>query len=226
MNKVNTMQWNQEGLATRKADNGLPRKSWAQSLRFFWIKTLLLLVAAGAMVAQAGSESENRFGFNAKWVGLTFHPDGGENQGYPLQLDDGAYFVVQLGLQADADYYLHRWFLLRATTSLYKDCALVWAGYNHIGFRVNVPIGERFVFRVGIGPTQVWRQNWLGKVDGYVRDSFFGKGGPGAFQDKFLWYGGDLDFEWKIRDNWSFVYGMIPGWPEVITNNIGGRYSF
>jgi hypothetical protein len=187
---------------------------------------VLALLSLNSWAEKPAWMPEHPWAANFLLMGLTFHPDGGENEGYPRQLDDEAYFVIMPGMQADLDYQFHRYALARFSTSLYRDCADVWSGFFHLGPRVNLPIGERFVFRVGIGPTYLWRQNWFGVVAGYRKDSFYGDGKPGDFQTKFLWYGGDLDFEWKLNPKVSLIYANIPGWPEVITSNVGLRYTF
>jgi hypothetical protein len=187
---------------------------------------ILALLSLNSWAEKPAWMQEHPWAANFLLMGLTFHPDGGENEGYPRQLDDEAYFVIMPGMQADLDYQFHRYALARFSTSLYRDCADVWSGFFHLGPRVNLPIGERFVFRVGIGPTYLWRQNWFGVVAGYRKDSFYGDGKPGDFQTKFLWYGGDLDFEWKLNSKVSLIYANIPGWPEVITSNVGLRYTF
>jgi hypothetical protein len=187
----------------------------------------LLAAALPAFSGELWSgQPERPWAVNALLTGLTYHPDGGENEGYPRQLDDEAYWVVMPGMQVDVDYALHRFALARISTSLYRDCADVWSGYFHLGPRLNLPLGSRFVFRIGIGPTYLWRENWLGKVEGYTKDSFYGKATPGDFQGKFIWYGGDIDIEYKINEKVSFIYANIPGWPEVITSNVGLRYTF
>lgn len=168
----------------------------------------------------------SRFGAGLKFTGLSYHPDGGENEGYPRQLDDKAFWVLLLGGEADLDWRPHRFLYVRASTSFYKDCADLWAGYYHLGFRANYDIGERVGLRIGIGPTYLWRQNWYGRVAGYRRDSFFGEPTGGDYQGAFIWYGGDAEAEWKLNDRAAFVYSVIPGWPEVIQSSIGMRYTF
>lgn len=80
---------------------------------------------------------------------------------------------------------------------------------------------------MGAGPTILWRQNWLGRVEGYRRDSFFGEADSSSdFQDAFLWYGGDIEASYRVNERWGVVVSMIPGWPEVITTAIGVRREF
>jgi hypothetical protein len=163
---------------------------------------LLSLATAIAAPAHARGPGENPFGPAAwtaperfaaalKYTGLTYHPGGGENaEHYKRSLDDGDYWVVMVGAQADLDYKLLPFLYLRGSVAGYKDCADLWAGYYHLGFRANWDVNERLSVRIGIGPTYLWRQNWLGKVKDYERDSFFGEATGGDFQGAFIWYGG------------------------------------
>lgn len=193
-------------------------------LRLF---ALLFVTAAFARAADPAYLDPSRFAANLKYTGLSYHPGGGENEEhYKRSLDDKDFWVVLVGLQADGDYKLNRFLYLRASTSLYRDCSDLWAGFYHFGFRANWDATDRLSLRVGIGPTYLWRQNWYGKVKGYKKDSFFGDAKGGDFQTAFIWYGGDVDVEWKAWDKVSLVYGVIPGYPEVIQNSIGARYNF
>jgi hypothetical protein len=167
-----------------------------------------------------------RFGVGLKYTGISYHPDGGEHEGYPRKLDDAAFWVLLIGTQLDADWRANRFLYLRFSTSLYRDCADVWAGYYNFGFRANYDITDRWGVRIGVGPTYLWRQNWFGRVDGYTRDSFFGPATKGDFQGKYIWYGGDAEVEWKPYEKVSFVYSVIPGWPEVIQSSAGMRFTF
>jgi hypothetical protein len=180
--------------------------------------------------SQAGESLINppgQFAANLKYTGITYHPGGGENlDHYKRSLDSEDYWVLLVGAQADIDYLLSPFLYLRASTSLYRDCADVWAGYYHLGFRANWDATEKLSLRVGIGPTYLWRENWNGVVRGYTKDSFFGPATKGKYQGAFIWYGGDAEVEWKISPKVSALYSVIPGYPEVIQNSVGLRYSF
>lgn len=202
-------------------------------------KTVLASAAAALAVAAASLpaapvpydpaaplNAPERFGLGLKYTGLSFHPDGGEHEGYPRKLDDAAFWVLLIGAELDADWRPFRYLYLRGSASLYKDCADLWAGYYHLGFRANYDFGDRVGVRIGIGPTYLWRQNWLHRVAGYHHDSFFGDSTQGDFQGKFIAYGGDAEIEWKAWDHVSLAYSVIPGWPEVIQSSAGFRYTF
>lgn len=190
---------------------------------------ILAFLSAVAVTASEGNPwlAKERFAAGLKFTGITYHPDGGENEEpYKRSFDDEDFWVLQVGGQLDGDYLLHRFFYLRATTSLYRDCADVWAGFFHFGFRANYDTPFGLSMRVGIGPSYIWRENWLGVVKGYRRDSFFGPATDGTFQTAFLWHGGDIELEYRAWDKASIVYSVIPGYPEVIHNSIGARYRF
>ncbi|MEO7427040.1 MAG: hypothetical protein ABI036_17765 [Fibrobacteria bacterium] len=182
---------------------------------------------AGKNAGGSGYLAPERFAAALKYTGLTYHPGGGENtEHYKRSLDANDYWVILVGFQGDADYKLHRFFYVRASASLYQDCAELWAGYYHLGFRANWDVNDKISLRIGIGPTYLWRQNWFGRVKDYEKDSFFGAAKGGDFQGAFIWYGGDADVEWKAWDKLSLVYSVIPGYPEVITSSLGLRYNF
>jgi hypothetical protein len=197
------------------------------SLRRIAFAFALLLPLHAFAQSNLSWSDPSRFGAAVKYTGLSYHPGGGENEEHYLRsLDSRDFWVVLLGAQVDVDYALHKYLLVRASTSLYKDCADVWAGYYHLGFRAQVMPTDRLALRVGIGPTYLWRQNWFHRVKGYTKDSFFGPATEGAFQGKFIWYGGDVEAEWKAWDKLSLVYSVIPGYPEVIQNSLGLRLTF
>ncbi|MDB5047266.1 MAG: hypothetical protein JWO30_337 [Fibrobacteres bacterium] len=177
-------------------------------------------------MARSQSDYGNRFALGANYYALTYHPGGGGAE-YPRQFDDKAYWVLQVGGEGYADYYVKPWFLVRGAGSLYKDCADVWAGFAHLGFRLNWAPAERLAFRIGIGPSFLWRQSWLGKVKNYRSDAFFGRPDPGAkFQSAWIWYGGNLEAEYKLRPHLGLLYSLVPGYPFVITSSLGLRAGF
>lgn len=205
----------------------VPTPRFAAALSLLGLALALAPLASAADTETPAWLAPERFAVGLKYTGLTYHPDGGENEEpYKRSLDDRDFWVVQVGGQLDGDYKVNRWFYLRSSTSLYRDCADVWAGFFHFGFRANYDSPFGVSFRVGVGPTFIWRENWLGVVKGYKRDSFFGAAKDETFQTAFLWHGGDVEVEWQAWDRVSLVYSMIPGWPEVLHNSMGARYAF
>ena len=185
----------------------------------------ILALAALAAGAAVPSDYDNRFAAGLNYYALTYHPGGGGAH-YPRELDDRAFWVIQVGAEANGDYYLHRLLLLRVSGSLYRDCADVWAGFAHFGFRFNWA-RSRFATRIGIGPSFLWRESWLGQVARYRSDGFFGRPAPGdRFQSRWIWYGGNLEAELKLRGRLGLVYSLVPGFPFVVTSSLGLRAGF
>ncbi|MDQ3001720.1 MAG: hypothetical protein M3Y08_10725 [Fibrobacterota bacterium] len=184
----------------------------------------LFLIFSAMTPAQ--SEPAETWALGVNYYALTFHPGGGGAE-YPRQFDDKAYWVLQVGGEAYADYYLKPWFLLRGAGSLYKDCADVWAGFAHFGFRFNWNLAQRLAFRIGIGPSFLWRESWLGVVDRYRADAFFGRPKKtDRFQSAWIGYGGNLEAEYKVTPRLGLIYSVVPGFPLVVTNSLGLRAGF
>lgn len=188
---------------------------------------MLLSLVGLASAPDSIQRLDSDWAINAKYFALTYHPDGGENEGYPRQLDDQAYWVLQVGAQIDVDRRIASWLQWRSIGALYRDCADVWAGFIHTGPRLEWTPVPNLSLLFGVGPTFLWRQNWLFHVKGYTKDSFFGKADSSSdYQSAFLWYGGDLEAQWRIDRKWSVVASVVPGWPEVITTSVGARREF
>jgi hypothetical protein len=192
------------------------------------LKTVLVLIALGSTLLTAGESWDyaNRWAVGADYYALTYHPGGGGAQ-YPRQLDDSAYWVLQAGAEGYADYFAFPWLILRVAGASYKDCADVWAGFVHLGFRLNWAPTERTAFRIGIGPSFLWRESWLGVVKRYRADAFFGR--PKAtdnWQTAWIWYGGNLEAEYKFNRRLGLLYSLVPGYPLVMTSSLGLRASF
>lgn len=185
-------------------------------------------MVSGAMAdgSEALSDYLNKFALGANYYALTYHPGGGGTV-YPRQLDPEAYWVLQVGAEAYADRYVTRWFLLRGAASLYRDCADVWAGFAHFGFRFNWAPDPRYALRIGLGPSLLWRESWLGKVKRYRSDGFFGRPKPtDRFQTAWIGYGGNIEAEAKLGRGWGLVYSLVPGFPFVVTSSLGLRAGF
>ncbi|MFC1584999.1 hypothetical protein ACFL5V_05585 [Fibrobacterota bacterium] len=188
-------------------------------------KILVLLISVTALYS--GPADQSNLAVAVKYIGLTCHPFGVQGFDFALAVDEGGFFVLQVGLETDVDYYLYECLILRASGSLYKDCANVWAGYYHLAPRLSLPITPELIFRIGIGPTIIWRENWAGEFDRYGGNIFYGdRKEGGTFETAFLWYGGNLDLDWKVNEDYSILYSVIPGLPSAISNSIGVRRRF
>ena len=186
----------------------------------------IILILASFSTIPASKGHKYDFAVNLKYFGLAMHTFPA-HWDYDLAIDKKGYAVLQIGGEADLDFYLNNYFLLRASANVYKDCFNLWAGAYHFGFRANFPVGERWEFRIGIGPTVIWRQNWWKHVDRFGGDFFYGTDEKtGNFETAFLWWGGNSEMEYYLWDKTSFVLTMIPGIPQVFIFSVGVRQHF
>lgn len=173
----------------------------------------------------AASAAPARWQLSAQYLGLTYHPDGGNTpQIYPLKLDKKAYLVLDVGAAFNADYRFGHKSFFRFTASLYKDCAFVTAGALHLGPRLEFGWGRnRNRFNVGMGPIFSFRQDWH-RFKEYVDDEFYGRRVWKGWQYRFYMTALELEYLRRINDRLEFQWSLIPGAPLVITSMFGVRW--
>ena len=163
--------------------------------------------------------------FSAQAIGLTFHPGGGTQPDlYPRKLDDGGWWVVQLGGALAYDLEPWRSFGFRAKAAWYRDCADRPQIFLHLGVRGWILRRNTWGINGGLGPTLVMRRDWQG-LPGYTTSTFFGTDTWNGYQHKFIWYGGEFDLWRKVGDHTELGASLIPGFPWAITTLVGLRYT-
>lgn len=161
--------------------------------------------------------------FCLRYFGITMHPEGNPQWHLmPTRLDDEGKYVMNYGLVAGYEKFTKRdWLSWKVTQGLYTDSGFLPAGHTHIGFRVIAFPHKRFNFRIGFGPSMVYRKSWYSKED-YVDTHIF-KHWKGL-QYKFVWYGGELEFDYRIGEKWDISANFLPGMPLFVSINLGVRY--
>ncbi len=158
-----------------------------------------------------------------QYLGVTYHPDGGTTpEVYPLKLDPRAFVVLNVGIAGNLDYTLNHRFFLRATCTLYKDCAFVTAGGIHLGPRVQFS-WPRDQMNIGVGPIFCFREDWH-QFEVYTTDDFYGERVNGRWQYRFFPYALELEYLHKLNERLQIQYSLIPGAPLVMTSMIGLRF--
>lgn len=183
----------------------------------FCLPILLLFLLSGRK-----SFAQDNFGL--RFVFGTLHP-GGDSTAYlqPRKLDKNAVAVLNWGFIASYQRYIYKKRIaLKVAQGGYSDCAELFAGHTHLGFRVNFLNGRRHYLEFGFGPTFVYRQNW-NRLDGYVQQTPRLKNSE-HWQYAFVWYGGELEYDYKISKNIDLNINVIPGYPDFYTFAIGARY--
>jgi hypothetical protein len=161
---------------------------------------------------------------SVQYLGLTYHPDGGNTpEIYPLKLDKKAFLVLDVGVVANVDYRLNNYSFLRFTSAMYKDCAFVTAGCLHFGPRLQYSWGSNSV-NVGIGPIFSFREDWH-RFKEYTDDEFYGNRVYNGWQYRFFPTAVEFEYLCRIDDSTELQYSLIPGAPLVITSLLGVRFG-
>ncbi|MGE5457906.1 MAG: hypothetical protein ACM3RX_06090 [Methanococcaceae archaeon] len=197
--------------------------------RFYFslLMLLMLFLQPSVIFAHPGdsvSVRSSRWYLSFQYLGLTYHPEGGTTpEIYPLKLDKKAYLDVNVGLAVNLDYNLNKYFFLRFTSSLYKDCAFVTAGCFHAGPRVQYSWKKNRI-NFGIGPIFSYREDWH-QFPEYQTDDFYGDRVHGKWQYRFFPCAVEFEYLRKLNDHLEFQYSLVPGAPLVITSMFGIRFK-
>ncbi|HEY8400396.1 MAG TPA: hypothetical protein VIK89_03995 [Cytophagaceae bacterium] len=162
-----------------------------------------------------------------KLFGLSIHPKGEkENRDLmPRKLDPNGYLVINLGAMASYEKFVHKdIFSIKIVQSLYSDCAAQLGGFSHIGFRGKIFKTNKHALYGGIGPTLVFRRNWL-RLDGYVNRNRFKGNSDDKWQYMFLWYGGEFEYAYRLSEHVHFTTTFIPGYPDLMSLSFGMKYE-
>jgi hypothetical protein len=129
-------------------------------LMSLWILVAMMMLwptRVSSQSVESTAEELPVWHFSIQYLGLTYHPGGGNTpEVYPLKLDRKAYLVLDVGIAANLDYRLCDYSFLRFTSALYKDCAFVTAGGVHTGPRLQYSWGDNRI-NMGVGPILSFR---------------------------------------------------------------------
>ncbi|MFC2151246.1 hypothetical protein ACFLSE_01850 [Bacteroidota bacterium] len=166
--------------------------------------------------------------FTAKFFGFSFHPEGDVNaDNMPTKIDRNGVVVVNLGMYFGYESFFYKDKLsVKTVTAFYSDCGGLFSGLVHVGFRGVILQTQRFSINGGIGPTFIYRRSWYSKFDDYINSGFYRGNETDFWQYKFLWYGGELEFNYKLNKSLDLSATFIPGYPKLLELSFGVRYRF
>lgn len=185
----------------------------------------IILVISLMSIYVGGFAQDN---LTAKFFGFSFHPDGDVNaDNMPTKLDRNGFVVVNLGMSFGYENFFYKDKLsMKVVTAFYSDCGGLFSGLAHIGFRGVILERKRFSINGGLGPTFIYRRSWYSKFDNYINSGFYNGNETDFWQYKFLWYGGELEFNYKLNNALDFSTTFIPGYPKLLELSFGIRYRF
>src|SRR5690554_6467551 len=131
----------------------------------------------------------------------------------PHKLDESGYLVLNLGAELIYEKFLLKDVLsVKLVQALYPDCAGRLGGFSHIGLRGKILKKEKHSLHGGIGPTLIYRRNWL-ELSGYVNPNRFKGDLQRKYQYLFLWYGGESEYKYQISKKIDIAISFVPGYP-------------
>lgn len=158
-----------------------------------------------------------------KFFGMSIHPKGEKDNAFlmPNKLDKNAYLVLNFGGIVSYEYFIFKDIIsLKAVQALYADCAARLGGFSHIGLRAIILRRGKHTLNGGIGPTIVYRKNWL-ELSGYVNQNRFTGGKENKYQYLLLWYGGEFEYKYLLSDKFDISISFVPGYPDLMSFSFG-----
>lgn len=182
-------------------------------------KQITLLVAL--FIYLNGNAQSN---FGVKYFGLSIHPNGDKQANLmPYKLDNQGKYVFNFGIIASYQKYILDDFLsVKFAQGIYSDCGGLISGHTHLGFRLSIINNAKHELLFGFGPTFIYRKNWKTAYPDYEDTGIFSS--KGNTQQKFVWYGGELEYDFKISKHWDISTHILPGYPLVVSIGVGVRY--
>jgi len=155
--------------------------------------------------------------------GIGFHPQKSENAGfYRWKMDRHGRFTGLAGITIHVSWRIHPTVGVKILqTFVAHDCAGKFAGITHAGIELHDDIAgirnPEHEFSASFGPMWYYRRNWT-KEKSYRNDSeFIRLSENGKWERKFIWHGGQIqyNYNWNLHD--SFVVNFLPGYPYLYT---------
>lgn len=166
------------------------------------------------------------FTVGAKFFGISFHPHGAANANLmPRKYDRDGMFVQNLGMTMNFEYYVMSNIIsVKYVQGAYLDCLSQFAGFTHIGLRGRIFQSGKHSLNGGFGPTLLFRRNWY-HVPGYDDSfAFFHGAKEDYWQHRFIWYGGEMEYNYALHDRIDLSVTFVPGYPDLMNLSFGIRY--
>jgi len=165
------------------------------------------------------------YNIGIKYFGINIHPVGDINaELMPIKLGSNGFLVPSFGAMLSFEKYLWRDIIaLELAMANYTDCTLQFAGFAHLGFRIKIFTIGRHELNGGIGPTFIFRQSWY-RLEGYDdTNNFYGGNEDDDWQMRFIVYGGEIEYNYRLKDGLDFSLTFVPGIPILMSFAFGVR---
>lgn len=163
-----------------------------------------------------------QFTVGVKIGGLAFHQQKVSPNYYSWSIDKKGHWVGYLGFSVTAGYQFNEFVGVKLIqTVLPYDCAGKFSGITHVGIELQDRIigldMDRHNFSTSIGPLFYYRKNWRDVPNYYEDEGFMKTGKNKAWERKFIWYGGQIQYDWFWNDRSAVSTNFLPGYPYIYT---------
>lgn len=161
-----------------------------------------------------------------KWMGLTTHlKKYPYSKNYRGKLDRRGMAVVTDGIVVTLDIYLNQnWHLKIAQSYIPHDCGGKFLGMAHVGLGYTATDFHPHRGSVSFGPMFFYRRSWHGLPDYSDPSNFFKTSRNGRWQTKFVWHGGQIEYDYFFRSNQALSLNVVPAVPELFSFTPGWKY--
>ncbi len=169
-------------------------------------------------------QAQNNIGI--KYFGLSIHPklDKRNAEIMDLKLDNNGVLVLNLGGEVMYEYFFYKdKYSIKFIQALYSDCASKLGGFTHLGVRGRILKKGKHSLYGGIGPTFVFRRNWL-TIPGYIDGGVYKGDKNSKYQSFFIWYGGEFEYKYRLSSKIDFTISFVPGYPDLLSLSFGVSY--
>lgn len=189
------------------------------------MKSLFILFAL-LFSARANAQ----FTIGIKFGGLAFHQQKVNPNYYRLSLDKKGHWVAYLGCSITAGYQFNPFLGVKIIQTIMPyDCAGKFSGITHIGIDLQDRIvgidNAKHNFSTSVGPLFYYRKNWKDVPTYYTEEGFVKQNKVGDWERKFIWYGGQIQYDFRYNQNSELSTNFLPGFPYIYTFMTGIQVS-
>jgi hypothetical protein len=185
------------------------------------MKKFLLLLA---FFVHFGILSQVSFGI--KFGGLAVHHQKVDPNYYRLSIDKKGRFVGYLGVSFVATYHINQYLGIKFIQTIMPfDCAGKRSGITHLG----IDFQDRIIgiqntthqLSASFGPLIYYRKNWHQVANYTPNHQFVKQNKKGNWERKFIWYAGQIQYDFSIDERHAISTNFFPGYPHIYTFNTG-----
>lgn len=156
-------------------------------------------------------------------MGISIHIDENRNGHlYRAAIGKNNRVAFHTGLALTFEYKFNNWFSVKADQVGFRDCNGRFAGMSMFNLRYTRDLGRAGDASIGFGPFFYYRESWT-SLPGYEDDGYFRESANKKWQTKFVWYGGEIEYNYPINEEVDWSTNILPGLPVVIAVASGLR---